>query len=123
LIKAFGIFSKWDFFNEEDVQGIQLVVDLNPTDSVEDIRKGKRKHKRIEDKLGFPKSKKKGHRKQKKCVVFRSAIVAAALSVSSDGINKIHLNAAWASRSISKILDEDYLGEDDQIISNFSVAT
>lgn len=54
--------------------------------------------------------------------MFRSAIAAAVLSVSSDGINRTHLNATQASRSISKILDEDYLGEDDEIISNFSVA-
>lgn len=73
--------------------------------------------------MGYPKSKKTGRRKQKKCVVFRFAIAAAALSISSDGINRIHLNAIQVAWSISKILDEDYLGDDNEIISNFSVAS
>lgn len=120
--EGFWNLSEVCFFNEKVVEGIQLVVDLNPTDVVEDIGKGKRKQKRIEDKLGFPKPK-KGRRKQKKCVVFRSAIAAAALSASSNGINRFRLNAAQASRSLSKILDEDYLGEDDEIISRFSIAS
>lgn len=111
------------FFKEKDDGGIQLVMDLNPFVVVEDIGKGKWKQNRIEEKLGFPKPKKKGRRKQKKCVVFRSAIVVAVLSVSSDGTNRIHLNASQAARSISKILNEDYLGDNNEIISSFSVTS
>jgi len=51
--------------------------------------------------------------------VFRSVIVAAALSVSSKSINRIQLNLAQAARSISKILGEDYIGEDDEVINSF----
>jgi len=122
--QGFWNLAEVGFLNEKDVQGIELFVDLNPTDVVKDSRKAKWKHKKISEMMVFPKSKKMGGRKKKKkkkCVVFRSAIAAAALSVSSEGMNKFHLNSAQATRSINKILGEDYLGDDDEIIRSFSV--
>lgn len=64
--------------------------------------KPKKKLKSIEEILGIPKSSKKGRRgrrKEQKCVVIRSAIGAAALSVSF----------------------EDYLGNDEEVISKIMV--
>lgn len=65
LDRGFWNLSEVGFFNEKDVEAIQLVVEINPSNAVKDFGKGKRKKKRIEDKLGFPKSKKKGCCKQK----------------------------------------------------------
>lgn len=121
--QGFWNLSEVGFLNEKDVEGIQLVVDLNPADVVKDTGKGKWKQKRIGEMRGFPKSKKKGCQKKKKCVVLIYVIAVAALSVSSEGINRIHLNISQASRSISKILGEDFLGDDDDVISSFSVAS
>lgn len=55
--QGFWNLSEVGFFNEKDVEGIQLVVDLNPAIAVEDIRKGKLDQKKIEKRLGFPKTK------------------------------------------------------------------
>ncbi|KAI8525263.1 hypothetical protein RHMOL_Rhmol13G0217000 [Rhododendron molle] len=85
-------------------------------------RRPKKKLKSVEDILGFkPKPSRKGGRRSKqKCVVFRSAIAAAALSVSSEGINnrnRILLNEAQAVWSVTKIMETDYLGNDEEVIS------
>ena len=52
----------------------------------------------------------------------RSAIAAATLSISSEGIknrNRIILNEAEAARSISKIISEDFMGNDEEVLSKF----
>ncbi|KAI8573377.1 hypothetical protein RHMOL_Rhmol01G0272500 [Rhododendron molle] len=64
----------------KSIDGIQLVVDLDPAEKTKEMGKGNWKHKSTEKMLGIPKFKKKVERKKKKCVVFRSAIAAAALS-------------------------------------------
>lgn len=79
----------------------------------------KRRKKSIEKLIGFPNSK-KGGRKTKKSVLVRSAIASAALSISSEGIrnrNKLILNEEEAALAISKIVGEDYMGEDEEVIS------
>lgn len=86
--------------------------------------KSKRKQKTVEELIGIPKSK-KGGKNKRKCVVFRSAIVAAALSVSSDGIrnrNRILLNEEEVAWTISKIIGEDYLGNDEEVISKIMIS-
>lgn len=80
----------------------------------------KKRKKKIEDLIGFPKPK-KGGRKTKKGVLLRSAIASAALSISSDGIknrNRLILNEVEAAQTVSKIIGEDFLGDDDEVISN-----
>ncbi|GFY93080.1 hypothetical protein Acr_08g0014760 [Actinidia rufa] len=70
--------------------------------------KPKRKQRSIEEIFGIPKSvkSKKGGRKSKqRCVVFRSDMAAAALSVSTDGINnrnRILLSESKAAWSVTK---------------------
>lgn len=88
--------------------------------------KPKRKQKTIEEILGIPRAgcftKGGKKKKQKKSVMFRAAIADAALSVSSEGINnrnKILLNEAEAVLAVSKILGEDYSGDDEEVISKF----
>lgn len=57
-------------------------------------------------------------------MVFRAAIAAAALSVSSDGIknrNRIILDEEEAAWTMSKIIEEDYMGEDEEVVSKFMV--
>lgn len=79
----------------------------------------KKRKKTIEDLIGFPKSK-KGGRKTKKGVLLRSAIASAALSISSDGFkrrNRLILNEEEAAFSVSKIIGEDFLGDDEEVIS------
>lgn len=79
----------------------------------------KRRKKSIEELIGFPKSK-KGGRKIKKGVLLRSAIASAALSISSEGFrnrNRLILNEDEAARSVSKIIGEDFSGDDDEVIS------
>lgn len=77
--------------------------------------------------MRIPKGCKKGkggRRKKQKCVVFRSAIDAAALSVSSDGINnrnRIILNESQAAWIVTKIVGTDYLGNDEEVISKIMV--
>lgn len=77
--------------------------------------------------MRIPKGCKKGkggRRKKQKCVVFRSAIDAAALSVSSDGINnrnRIILNESQAAWTVTKIVGTDYLGNDEEVISKIMV--
>lgn len=89
--------------------------------------KRRRKHKSLEELQIIPNSNRRGRRKKQKCVVFRSAIAAAALSVSSissGGIknrNKLILNEEEAVRTVTKIVGEDYLGSDDEVLSNFMV--
>lgn len=83
------------------------------------LDKPKRKQKSVEELLGLPKTK-KGGRKKKKSVVFKSAIAAAALSISSNGIknrNRIILNEEEAVWAVTKIMEEDFMGDEDEVIS------
>lgn len=58
---------------------------------------------------------------------YRSAIAAAdlsSLSVSSEGItnrNRILLNEAQAVWSVAKIMGEDYMGDDEEVISKIMI--
>lgn len=87
----------------------------------------KKKLKSVEEILRIPKGCKKGkggRRKKQKCVVFRSAIAAAALSIFSDGINyrnRIILNESQAAWTVTKIVGTDYLGNDEEFISKIIV--
>ncbi|KAG5547287.1 hypothetical protein RHGRI_013083 [Rhododendron griersonianum] len=70
-------------------------------DSSKEAKKPKRKVKSVEEILGIPqaRNRKGGRRRKQKCVVFRSALAAAALSVSTEGINnrnRILLNESHA---------------------------
>ncbi|KAI8524000.1 hypothetical protein RHMOL_Rhmol13G0115300 [Rhododendron molle] len=105
----------------KSIDGIQLVVDLDPAKKAKEMGKGNSKHQPCEKMLGIPKSKKKVGRKKKKCVMFRSAIAAAALSAFSEDTNRLHLDDAKAARSFEKILDEDYLGDDEEVLSKFMI--
>ncbi|KAI8562171.1 hypothetical protein RHMOL_Rhmol03G0014000 [Rhododendron molle] len=92
-----------------------------------DVCKPKRKQKSVEEILGIPKpstKRKGGRRKKQKCVVFRSAIAATALSVSTEGIiirNRILLNESQAAWTVTRIIGADYLGNDEEIISKIMV--
>ncbi|GFS40280.1 hypothetical protein Acr_00g0067550 [Actinidia rufa] len=89
--------------------------------------KPKRKQRSIKDILGLSKSmksKKGGRRGKHKCVVYRSAMAAVALSVSSEGItnrNRLLISESNAAWSITKILGTDYMGKDDEVISTIMV--
>lgn len=48
--------------------------------------------------------------------LFRSAVAAGALPISSKGINKIRLNEAQVAWSINKIM-----GDDEEVISKFLI--
>ncbi|GFS33349.1 hypothetical protein Acr_00g0027860 [Actinidia rufa] len=89
--------------------------------------KPKRKQRSIEDILGLPKhlkAKKSGRRGKQKCVVFRSAMAAAAFSVSTEGItnrNRILISEEKAVWSVIRILGTDYMGNDEDVISRIMV--
>ncbi|KAG5547289.1 hypothetical protein RHGRI_013085 [Rhododendron griersonianum] len=77
--------------------------------AVEEAKKPKRKVKSVEEILGIPqaRNRKGGKRRKQKCVVFRSALAAAALSVSTEGINnrnRILLNESHAMWTVTNIL-------------------
>ncbi|KAH7858180.1 hypothetical protein Vadar_020949 [Vaccinium darrowii] len=64
----------------------------------------------------------KGRKKRNKCVLVRSAIAAAALCISSERIknrNRIILNEEETVRTIAKIMSEDFMGNDEEVLSNF----
>lgn len=90
--------------------------------------KGKKKRKTIDDILGFSKvssQKHMGGRSKQKCVVFRSAVAAAALSasISSDGIanrNRILLNEAQANWAVNKSMGIGYEGDEAEVISKIA---
>ncbi|KAI8552656.1 hypothetical protein RHMOL_Rhmol06G0282900 [Rhododendron molle] len=97
-----------------------------------DENKGvKKKQKTIEDLLGIPKAKntkntkKGGGRKKQKCVVFRAAAAAVALSVSSEDIRNrnrlIRLDAAQAAWTVTKIIGADYTGNEEEVVSKIMV--
>ncbi|KAI8523447.1 hypothetical protein RHMOL_Rhmol13G0074300 [Rhododendron molle] len=134
FVNGFWNLSEVGFLNQADVEmvdlnptqvksidGIQLVVDLDLAEKTKEMGKGNWKHKSTEKMLGIPKSKKKVERKKKKCVVFRSAIAAAALSAFSRDTNRLHLDDAKTTWSIEKILGEDYLGVDEEALSKFMI--
>lgn len=83
--------------------------------------------KSIEEMPGIPTSKKRGgikKPKKQKCVIFRSVVAAAALSIASESISnrkKIHLNEAQVAWLINKIMGLDYEGEDDEVISRIMI--
>lgn len=83
----------------------------------------KKRLKSVEELIGIPKHK-KGGKKSKKCVVFRSAIAAAALSVSTEGTrnrNRIILDEKKAAWTITKIIGEDFMGNDEEVISRIMI--
>lgn len=90
--------------------------------------KGKKKRKSINDILGFSKvdlHNRKGGRNKQKCVVFRSAVAAAALSasISSEGIvnrNKMFLSEAQAIWSVNKTMGIGYDGDEEEVISKIA---
>lgn len=85
-------------------------------------KSSKGKKNSVEELIGIPRSEKKG--KKKNSVVLRAAIATAALSVSSDGIknrNRIILDEEEAACTMSKIIGEDYMGEDEEVMSKFMV--
>lgn len=112
-----------NLFNQHEANDVRLLLDHRKV-AIKGI-KGKKKRKTIEDILGFSKitlQKQKGRRDKKKCVVFRSAVEAAALSVfvSSDGIvnrNRILLNEAQAIWSVNKTMGIGYDGDEEEVIS------
>ena len=89
--------------------------------------KSKRKLRSIEDILGLPKparSKRRGRRAKQTCVVFCTAMAAAALSVSTEGItnrNKILLSESKAARAITQILRSDFMGNEEEVMSRIMV--
>ena len=92
------------------------------------VDKPTRKQRSIEERLGLSKSlrsKRRGRRGKQRCVVFRSAMAAAAaMSVSTEGIinrNKIVLNESKAAWSVTKILGTDYMGNNEEVISRIMV--
>lgn len=107
------------------VEEVQLV---GPIKAVVNNAKGKKKRKTIEDILGFSKvntQSNKGRKNKHKCVVFRSAVTAAALSasISSEGIvnrNRIILNEAQAIWECNKIIGVGYDGEEEEVISKIA---
>ncbi|KAI8561024.1 hypothetical protein RHMOL_Rhmol04G0303500 [Rhododendron molle] len=112
-------------FNDEC---IQTSSPPSVTDVItKEVCKPKRKQKSVEEILGIPKpstKRKGGRRKKRKCVVFRSAIAAAALSVSTEGIinrNRILLNESQAAWTVTRIIGADYLGNDEEIMSKIMV--
>ncbi|KAI8543639.1 hypothetical protein RHMOL_Rhmol08G0234300 [Rhododendron molle] len=71
--------------------------------------------------LGIPKFKKKVGRKKKTLYLFRSAIVAAALSAFFGNTNMFHLDDAKVARSIEKIFGKDYLAVAKEVLSKYMV--
>lgn len=78
--------------------------------------------------MGFSKvdlQNRKGGRNKQKCVVFRSAVAAAALSasISSEEIvnrNKMFLNEAQAIWTVNKTMGIGYDGDDEEVISKIA---
>ena len=105
----------------------ESILPLVPEKKTKLDDKPKRKQKSIEEILGLSKpikSKKGCKRGKKRCVVFRSAMAAAALSVSTEGItnrNRILLSESKAAWSITKILETDYMGDDEEVLSRIMV--
>ncbi|KAI8536894.1 hypothetical protein RHMOL_Rhmol10G0292100 [Rhododendron molle] len=99
-------------------------VNIDPSN---EAKKAKRKAKSVEDILGIPKAtgtRKGGRRRKQKCVVFRSTLAAAALSVSTEWINnrnRILLNESQAVRTPTKIMGTGYFGNDEEVISSIMV--
>ncbi|KAI8535023.1 hypothetical protein RHMOL_Rhmol10G0142700 [Rhododendron molle] len=102
----------------------KLLVNIDPS---KETKKTKRKVKSVEDILGIPKAtgtRKGGRRRKQKCVVFHSALAAAALLVSTEGINnrnRILLNESQAVWTVTKIMGADYFGNDEEVISSIMV--
>lgn len=111
---SFWNLSDVNFLNNEDVEGIQWTVDLDliPPNEVKDSEKGKWKKKSIDQILGIPKSKKKGEKKKQSRVLFRSAVAAVALPISSQGIKRTHLNEAQAVWIVNMIMGLHYMGDE-----------
>ncbi|XP_057487415.1 uncharacterized protein LOC130773499 isoform X1 [Actinidia eriantha] len=106
-----------DPIQEPNLPSIPVMIEEKP----------KRKQRSIEDILGLPKhikTKKSGRRGKQKCVVFRSAMAAAAFSVSAEGItnrNRILISEAKAAWNVTRILRTDYMGNDEDVISRIMV--
>lgn len=86
----------------------------------------RKKKKSINQILGLPKSfsNYNGGRKKQKCVLFRSAVAAAAMSATTSGIenrNRILLNEAQTIWSVNKIMGLGYDGDEDEVISRLMI--
>lgn len=80
--------------------------------------KARRKNKTIEEILNLTKP--SSERKKQKCVVYRSAAAAMALSVSTDGIvnrNRILLNEAQAARALDNLFGNNFKGSEEEVVS------
>ncbi|KAG5547642.1 hypothetical protein RHGRI_013364 [Rhododendron griersonianum] len=116
---------------KQNNKGSTLAVNPAPVldNNFKDVGKpmAKRKYKSVVEILGIPKTprnKKGGRRSKQKCVVFHSAIAAAALSISTDGINnrnRILLNESQVVWTVTKIMETDYLGNDEEVINKIMV--
>lgn len=70
----------------------------------------------------FIKLRKGKERKKQNCVVFRSAVVVAALSFESiNSRNMIHLNEAKAVWFINKIVGVDYMKDEEEVSSKIMI--
>lgn len=128
---------------EDDLEFGNSLEDLNlnhnvSSDPIEDNHspiqaavkgiKGKKRRKNIDEVLGFSKVNNRNHKGGKnknKCVVFRSAVAAAALnaSVSSEGIinrNRILLDEARTIWTVNKIFEIGYDGPEDEVVSKIT---
>lgn len=109
--------------------GLPVANHLSPVKASLKGVKGEKKRKSIDEILGLSKAlprKSKGGRKNKKCVVLRSAVAAAGLSasVSSGGIsnrNHILLNEVQAIQTIDKVFNKivgtHFMGDDEEVLS------
>lgn len=112
---------------EAEEPNIDLVeANKNPINAAVKGVQGKRNRKNINEILGFSKvnTGNKG-KKNKKCVVLRSAVAKAALSasISSEGINnrnRILLNEAQAIWTVDKIMGLSYDGDENEVISKIA---
>lgn len=117
-----------DPVRNEDIEPNKDLAEANhnPINAAVKSIQGKRNRKNIDEILGFSKVVRgsKGKR-NKKCVVLRSAVATAALSasISPEGINnrnKILLNEAQAIWAVDKIMGLSYDGNEDEVISKIA---
>ncbi|KAI8569420.1 hypothetical protein RHMOL_Rhmol02G0277700 [Rhododendron molle] len=53
--------------------------------------------------------------------MFRSAVAAAALPISSEGINRTHLDEAQAIWEVNKIIGLSYMGDEKEVIRRIAI--
>lgn len=60
-------------------------------------------------------------RSKVRCVLFRSAVAAAALPISSEGISRTHLDEAQAIWEVNKIMGLSYMGDETEVIQRIAI--